>query len=496
MAHRLYGRQDEVAKLVAGFDRARSSGSCMITLIGGYSGVGKSALVGELFQPIVRQKGRFASGKFDQYKRDIPYATVVQAFRDLCKELLAAGDETLDLWRKRIQEALGASGRLIVDVVPELELIIGPQPPVLELDPHEGQNRFELVFSAFVRVFARADHPLVVFLDDMQWADGATLGLLKILARPGQLPNLQLILAFRNNEVSASHPFQMAVDAIAAAGAAIEAITLADLPLQHVLQLVADTLLRTPAEAEPLAKVIGTKAGGNPFFIGELLAVLHARGLLAFDIEKRGWTWDAAAIRAIDVTDNVVDLLIDRIRGLPDGTVRALTQASCFGSRFDVGTLAKVLQSPLQEVEAALHAAAMEGVVVTVDAGKGASQTLRFQHDRIQQAAYSLAVDERDSIHLRIGRVLRDRFYDGEEDVLFDAVKHLDHGSSLISVPTERQGLVELNLLAGRRAKAAVAWEPARVCLHFAESLLGGEAWAENYATTFAVIRELALKRQ
>lgn len=492
VTHRLYGRQEEVAKLVEGFDRARSSGSCMVTLIGGYSGIGKSALVGELFQPIVRQKGRFASGKFDQYKRDIPYATVVQAFRDLCRELLAAGEETLGRWRDRIREALGANGRLIVDVVPELELIIGPQPPVLELDPHEGQNRFEVVFSAFVRVFARADHPLVVFLDDMQWADGATLGLLKILARPGQLPNLQLILAFRDSEVGASHPFQMAVDAMAAGGAAIEALTLGDLPPQHVLQLVADTLLRKPTEAEPLARVIGTKAGGNPFFIGELLAVLHARGLLAFDVEKRGWTWDDSAVRAIDVTANVVDLLIDRIRKLPDSTIRALTQASCFGSRFDVGILAKVLQSPLQEVEASLHTAAAEGVVVTADAGKGASQTLRFQHDRIQQAAYSLVLDERDSIHLRIGRVLRERFYDGEEDMLFDAVKHLDHGSSLIIDVTERQGLVELNLLAGRRAKAAVAWEPARVYLHFAESLLGDHAWTENHATTFAVIRELA----
>ncbi len=492
VAHQFYGRELEVARLVAGFDRAQHSESCVVTLIGGYSGVGKSSLVTELFQPIVRERGRFLCGKFDQYKRDIPYATVVQAFRDLLKGLLAVGEAALDSWRERILEALGGNGRLIVDVVPELGLIVGPQPSVRDLDPREGQNRFELVFSAFVRVFARPDQPLVLFLDDMQWADGATLGLLKILARPGQVPHLQLVLAFRSNEVDARHPFQCAVDAMRADGARVEASSVLELGPEHVLKLVADTVSRLPSEAAPLATMIGKKAGGNPFFIGELLHVLHARGLLTFDAAVRGWTWDEVAIRGIDVADNVVDLLIDRVRNLPDETRRALTVASCFGSSFDSSTLATVLDLPLESVSTALYLALGDGFIVPVDDSLGVAGLLRFQHDRIQQAADSLVGDERAAIHLRIGRVLRNRFLGGLDAVLFDAVMHLDQGARLIVDEGERQTLIELNLLAGKRAKGAIAWEPARLYLESAASLLGDDAWEASYATTFAVHRELA----
>ncbi len=492
VAHRLYGREVEVARLLDGFERARSSGSCVVTLIGGYSGVGKSSLVAKLYRPIVRERGRFVSGKCDQYKRDIPYATIVQAFRDLLRELLSVGEQSLAEWRDRIGEALGVNGRLIIDVIPELELIVGPQPPVLELDALEAQNRFELVFGGFVRVFARPQHALVVFLDDMQWADGATLGLLKMLVRPGHFPDLHLVLAFRNNEVGSSHPFQLAIDAMRAAGASLDSVTVLDLEPAHVLQLVADTVSRHPADVASLATMIGTKAGGNPFFIGEILQVLHARALLAFDAELRGWTWDDVAIRALDVTDNVVDLLIDRICTLPHRTRGVLTLASCFGSRFDVGTLAMVLDEPIEAVETALHPALADGFIVAVDDAGGRKRALRFQHDRIQQAAYSLAADERVATHLRIGRFLRDRFASGEEDVLFDAVKHLDHGASLVVDVAERQQLLELNLLAGRRAKAAIAWEPARVYFASAASLFDDDAWTTNYAITFAVLRELA----
>ncbi len=494
VAHRLYGRETEVAQLLAGFERARSSGSCVVTLVGGYSGVGKSSLVGELYQPIVRERGRFVSGKFDQYKRDIPYATIVQAFRDLLRGLLSLGEQPLAGWRERIREALGVNGRLISDVIPELELIVGPQPAVLELDALEGQNRFELAFGAFVRVFARPEHPLVVFLDDMQWADGATLGLLKMLSRPGQFPDLQLVLAFRDNEVDASHPFQLAVTAMRAGGARLDSVTVLDLGPEHVLQLVADTVSRRPKDAAPLAAMVGTKASGNPFFIGELLQVLHARGLLAFDVAIRGWVWDEAAVGDLDVADNVVDLLIDRIRTLPSQTRSALTVASCFGSRFDVGTLATVIDLPAEAVETAIQPALADGFIVAVDDVIGAKRAFRFQHDRIQQAAYSLtlAVEERAATHLRIGRVLQARFESGADDVLFDAVKHLDHGAPLITDVAERQRLLELNLLAGRRAKAAIAWEPARVYLASAASLFGDDAWTANYATTFAVLRELA----
>ena len=493
VASGLYGREAEVAQLLAGFERARSSGSCAVVSVGGASGVGKTSMVGGLYSAIVRERGRFIAGKFDQYKRDIPYATIVQAFRDLLRGLLAAGEVSLARWRSRIREALGINGRLIGDVIPELVLIVGPQLPVAELDPNEGRNRFELVFAAFIRVFAQPEHPLVVFLDDMQWADEATLGLLKALARPGQVPDLQLVLAFRSNETDAAHPFPLALDAMRAGGASVDSMTLLDLEPRHVLQLVADTVWRDPADVASLAALVGAKTGGNPFFIGELLQALHARGLLTFDVATRGWTWDDDAIRAVEVTDNVVDLLIGRIRLLSDATRRALTVASCFGSRFDVESLAGVLDQPLDVMQAALYQALADGFVVATDDAVGARRTLRFQHDRIQQAAYSFASGpERAATHLRIGRTLRSRFDAGEDTILFDAVKHLDHGISLILDEGERQWLVELNLLAGRRAKAAIAHEAARVYLKAAESLFGEDAWTAHHPTTFAVLGELA----
>jgi len=494
VAPRLYGREGAVPQLLDGFERARSSGSCVVTLLGGSSGVGKTSVVGELYKPVVRERGRFIAGKSDQYKRDIPYTTIVQAFRELVRGLLAAGEASLVTWREHIGEALGVNGRLIVDVVPELELIIGPQPSVPDLDPREGQNRFELVFVAFVRVFAQPEHPLVIFLDDMQWADAATLALLQTFSRPGQIPDLQIVLAFRSNEVTESHPFQRAIDSMRMSGASVDLMSVLDLEPAHVLQLVADTVGRSPADAAALAKLISAKTGGNPFFIGELMHLLHARGLFEFDAKLRGWTWDEVAIRDVDVTNNVVDLLVGRIRSSSALTGRALALASCLGSRFDLSTLATLLDLPRDIVATALDPAVAEGFIVDLADTIEARRSFRFQHDRIQQAAYSLLDDaERIATHLHIGRSLRARLAGGDESLLFDSVNHLDQATEIIVDPSERAELATLNLLAGKRAKAAVAWEPARVYLEAAATLLHDESsWHEQYATTFSVHRELA----
>ncbi len=496
VSHRLYGREVEVARLLAGLDRASSGGSAVVSLVFGYSGVGKTSIVGALYQPIVRQRGRFVSGKFDQYKRDIPYATLVQAFRDILREILASGESPLAEWREGLREALGANGRVIVDVIAELELIIGAQPPALALDPLAAQNRFDAAFVAFARVFARRDRPLVVFLDDMQWADGATLGVLKSLARPGEVPGLQLVLGYRDNEVDGTHPFQLALDSMAKSGAVLDAIPVGDLSPRHITQLVADAVSRSAADPAliELAQVICAKSRGNPFFINELLYGLDARGLLVFDVAARGWTWDKRAIAALEVTDNVVDLLVSRLRQLPAATQRALAVASCFGSRFLLGTLAPVLDLAPKAAASALFAALEEAFITTIGDGLGEEQIFRFQHDRIQQAAYSLlAEDERARVHLRIGRTLRSRLAANKPDAtVFDVVKHLNQAVALIGERGERQALVELNLAAGQRAKTAVAWEPAWHFLETARALLAADAWTAEYATTFAVMRELA----
>ena len=346
VSRRWYGRETEVARLVAGFERARTSPSSVVSLVRGYSGIGKSSLVGALYLPMVRTRGRFVGGKFDQYKRDIPYATIVQAFRDLIRAILAEGEASLATWRTQLLAALGSNARVVIEVIPELELVVGAQPPVVELDPQEAQNRFESVLLAFVRVFARGDHPLVLFLDDLQWADGATLEVLRLLAQPHVAPGLQLILAYRDNEVHATHPLQRCLDGMAAAGAVVDDIAVGDLTPAEVVRFVADTVARAPDDpaVATLAEAVATKAGGNPFFIHELLHALDARGLFTFDRRLCGWTWDPAAIRSVDVTANVVDLLVDRLRSLPEPTRRALELASCFGNLFRLGTLAAVLE--------------------------------------------------------------------------------------------------------------------------------------------------------
>lgn len=495
VSHRLYGRDAEVAALIDGFERARTGPTAVVSLVGGYSGVGKTAVVGELYQPIVRERGRFVSGKFDQYKRDIPYATIVQAFRDLVRDLLASGESALEDWRRRLSLALGSNGQVVVDVVPELEHVIGPQPALAELEPVEAQNRFESTFLALVRVFARRDHPLVVFLDDLQWADAATLGVLKLLARPGEVPALQLVLAYRDNEVDAAHPFRRCVDAMSADGAAVHDVHVTDLAPEFVTRLVADTVSRSPDEpaVRSLVRLVIEKAGGNPFFINELLHALDARGLFEFDFLRRGWIWDEASIQAVDVADNVVDLLIGRLRKLPALAQVALEHASCFGNRFTLRMLAAALELPATRVADSLFAALNEGLISDVGTELGDQRRYRFQHDRIQQAAYSLLSDaERGEVHLRIGRRLREALEAGDEDLLFDVVKHLDHAAHLIDDPAERQQVVELNLAASRRAKAAIAWEPARLYLESAVALFGDDAWSAHYDTTFEVLRDLA----
>nr|MBA3451494.1 AAA family ATPase [Deltaproteobacteria bacterium] len=494
VSERLHGREREVARLVAGFERAIADCSCVISLVPGYSGIGKTSVVSALYQPVARERGRFISGKFDQYKRDIPYQTIVQAFRGLMRDVLSANAEPLADWRRRVGDALGANAGVLADVIPELSTLLGPLPPIAELGPREAQNRFERVFLAFVRVFARVGHPLVLFLDDMQWADDATLGLLQSLGAPSAVPSLHVVLAYRDNEVGPDHRFALAVDALRAEGATLETIPVRDLEPPHVIALVAETVNRTSHDSSvrALALALSEKTGGNPFFIRELLQQLHGRGLFAFDAQRNRWDWDERATDAVDVAGNVVDLLVMRLSNLPVPMQRTLAVAACFGNRFDIESLAEVLQMSAGDVSAALSGARRDGLVVAVgdscDTG-----AFRFHHDRIQQAAYSrLADDERTLAHLHIGRVLRARFQDGSDDLLFDAVEHLNRARTIASDPGERREITLLNLAAGRRAKAAAAWGPAQVYFENAVSLGGEHAWTSHRDETFGAVRDLA----
>ena len=408
MPERLYGRDRESRDLLAAFDHVVSSGTQVLVLVSGYSGVGKSSVVHELHKAIVLPRGIFISGKFDQYKRDIPYAPLAQAFKALVRQILSAGEAEVEGWRGAIRKAVGPNGQLIVNLVPELEFVIGKQPPVAELSATDAESRFHLVFRAFLSVFADPQHPLAIFLDDLQWLDAATLKLLEHLVTHPDVRHLLMIGAFRDSEVSASQPLMQTLAAIRGTAATVREIVLAPLSLDDVTHFVADTLRCEPARANPLAQLVYDKTLGNPFFAIQFLTALAEEGLLRFAADggpdAADWTWDLPRIRAKGYTDNVVDLMIDKLQRLPDAARERLKQLACLGNVAEIATLVLVHGLPEQEIHTALWDAVRTGLILRQDGGYA------FLHDRVQEAAYSLIPrDERPAIHLRIGRLFAGR---------------------------------------------------------------------------------------
>jgi serine/threonine protein kinase len=351
---KLYGREREIETLLAAFDRVVTGGGPELVLISGYSGIGKSAVVNELHKALVPARGLFASGKFDQYKRDIPYATLAQAFQSLIRPLLSKSDAELASWRETLLEALGPNGRLMIDLVPELNLVIGEQPPVPELPPHDAHGRFKLVFRRFIGVFARPEHPLALFLDDLQWVDAATLDMLVDLFTQSDVQQLLVIGAYRDNEVDSARPLMRNLDAIRKAGARVGEINLAPLAREDLGRLIADTLSCTPAAAAPLARLVHDKTGGNPFFAIQFISVLAEEGLLRFDHDAVRWRWELDRLHAKGYTDNVVDLMVGKLTRLPAETQVALQQLACLGNVAEIEILSIVLGKSNEDVRSDL----------------------------------------------------------------------------------------------------------------------------------------------
>jgi PAS domain S-box-containing protein len=474
---KLYGRAREVETLLAAFDRIVKSGAPELVLVSGYSGIGKSSVVNELHKALVPSRGLFASGKFDQYKRDIPYATLAQAFQSLVRPLLGKSDTELSGWRDALLEALAPNGRLIVDVVPELKLIIGEQPPVSELPPQDAQRRFQLVFRRFIGVFAQPEHPLALFLDDLQWLDGATLDLLEDLLTRSDLQHLMLIGAYRDNEVAAVHPLMRTLDAIKTAGGKVAEITLAPLTREHLRQLIADALRCGSKRAAPLAQLVHEKTGGNPFFAIQFISSLAEEGMLTFDYNAGQWSWNLDRIHAKGYTDNVVDLMVGKLTRLPAEAQNALQVLACLGNIAEITALSIVIGTSEEQVQAALSEAVLLELVERL---KG---SYKFVHDRVQEAAYSLIPEaSRAPAHLRIGRLLAAQTPpEQRQEMIFEIVNQLNRGAALITEQEEREQLAELNLIAGKRAKASTAYASARTYLSTGMAVLGREGWASRY---------------
>ncbi|HEY0076161.1 MAG TPA: AAA family ATPase [Abditibacteriaceae bacterium] len=504
ISHKLYGRENEVLQLLQAFERSTNGGREMV-LVAGFSGIGKTSVVQEINKPIAQRRGFFVGGKFDQFRRDVPYSALIQAFQELIHQVLTQSEERVAHFKAHLIEAFGPNGQLLIEVIPELELIVGPQPPVPDLGPQETLNRFNFVLSRFVRVWAQAEHPLALFLDDLQWAGGASLNFLQTLMGEGECHHLLIVGAYRDNEVSSSHPLMLALDEIRKIGAPIQEITLVPLEADHVSQLLEDTLRCSRADAEPLAALLLQRTEGNPFFINQLLQSLHDENLLRFEDGK--WRWDLEAIGQANLTGDIVELMGGKIKKLPAATQDAVKLAACIGNRFDSRTLSLVQGQSAAQVGADLWEALRAGLITPLSGNyqmlpllDETSQhtepqsivTYKFLHDRVQQAAYS-AIEEsqRPALHLKIGRLLLENASKEErDDKLFDITGHLNEGRALIEESEELHRLVRLNLQAGLKAKASAAHSASVQYFALAQEIAPQSLWQDDYATMFRLARE------
>ncbi|MDZ8106344.1 MAG: AAA family ATPase, partial [Nostoc sp. DedQUE12a] len=499
---KLYGRETEVEALLQAFDRV-SLGATEIMLVAGFSGIGKTAVVNEVHKPIVRQRGYFIKGKYDQFQRNIPFSAFVQAFRDLMMQLLSESDAEIQQWKNKILEAVGENGQIIVEVIPELEIIIGEQPSAIELSGTAAQKRFNLIFNKFTKVFTSQEHPLAIFLDDLQWADSASLNLIQLLM--ADTGYLLLIGAYRDNEVHSGHPLMLTLNEIQKTQAKINTITLAPLTQLQLNHLVADTLKCTENSALPLSELVYQKTQGNPFFASQFIKALHQEHLIEFDFESGCWQCDISQVNQQVLTDDVVAFMVLQLQKLPKSTQNILQLAACIGNQFDLTILAIVSEQSELETAAELWKALQEGLIfptsdvykfyqknnnykLTVENGNTIKKLAqyKFLHDRVQQAAYSLIPDEqKQATHLKIGQLLQQNLAEVEqEEKLFDIALHLNKGIKLIAEPREQEILARLNLKAGCKARNSTAYAPARTYFQTGIELLQKNCWQSQYELT------------
>jgi len=482
----LYGREDETKTLLAMFEqRVAARGEAAFLLVSGYAGTGKTSLIKEINKPVTREHGWFIEGKFDQYERATPYGAIKQAISALVDLWLALSEAQLGAMVAELREALGEIGGVLVELVPTLELVIGPQAKVPTLAGTEAQNRFNYACRCFFRCAASAEHPLVVFLDDLQWADLASLGLLSALCGDGEIGYFFLIGAYRDNETPPEHPLMHLLQALAARGQPPESIRLDNLAEGDLASLCADALHQDVREVSGLAALMHRKTLGNAFFTVQFLRALHAGGLIAFDRAALRWQWDMVRIEQRDIPDDVVLLMASKITRLAASTQRLLTLAACIGNAFSLDTLVTISEQGAERTRLDLGAAVGEGLLIAHD-----MEHYRFSHDRIQQAAYGL-MDDPSHVHLRIGRLLLSQGEPARE-AIFRVVGQLNAARTLVTDPAERLKLARLNLTAGRRATSAAAYSAAVAYLEVAAGLLPASAWRDHYALSFSIYSALA----
>ncbi|UJB70361.1 PAS domain S-box protein [Acaryochloris sp. 'Moss Beach'] len=493
---KIYGREAEVQSLLDAFERV-AEGNSELLLVAGFSGIGKTAVVNEVHKPITQKNGYFIKGKFDQFNRNIPFSAFVQAFRSLMRQLLGESDAQLSSWQAKILAAVGESGQVLIEVIPELERIMGEQPAVPELSGTANQNRFNLLFSKFIQVFAKQAHPLVIFLDDLQWADSTSFTLLKRLMAESEIGHLLIVGAYRDNEVYPAHPLILTLDELDKQNIVLHTLTLQSLHLGHINQWVADALLCTPNIAFPLTQLIYQRTQGNPFFTTQFLQRLHGDGQIIFDCDAAHWQCDLTQLQQLTLTNDVVEFMVGRLQQLPEETQDVLKISACMGNQFDLATLATVCKKSQEDIAKALWPSLQLGLVLPesqtykfmagnhriLEMERDITIDYRFVHDRVQQAAYLLiSPQEIHKIHLKIGRLLLAQLSDSQRDEkIFDIVNHLNLGAELVKQPDERYQLAILNLEATHKALASTAYDAAFEYSKIGREFLSKTAWDTHY---------------
>ncbi len=517
---RLYGRERELVRLEACFERC-AAGGVELTLIAGAPGIGKSALVSELLRSISARRGMFGAGKFDQLAGGTPHAGLTNAIRDLSRQLLTESESVIARWRARLRPALGRDQPALTALVPELSRLLDDGERG-EHDESEGasapsgaeaSDRLRRALAHALQTFASDEHPLVLFLDDLQWAEPTTLTLLERLVSSPGLSNLLILGAYRDNEVDEKHPLRTSLQRLRARGVPIARCELGPLTREDVTALTRDTVdpaAGSEAAVPALAGFLHDLTGGNPFFLQVALRSLHERGLLRFDHVLQGWSWELDALRRAELSDDLGVVMSTRLHELPDSVRELLELAACIGNDFNLDLLSLSLDRDPAAVADGLLEAVRKGLVRPVGnaykyvdrdaqgstrAGEGGAREVRyrFQHDRIQQAAYALIPEASlPAVHLKTGRLLLERGLDSSDELLFTLTQHLNHAIPLIDDPDERLRLAEYNLRAGRRAQRSSAWELARA--HYCQGieLLPEDRWGAAHELTYSLLLALA----
>lgn len=493
---KLYGREKEIEQLRDAYQRV-SKGAKEMILVAGYSGTGKTSIVNEIHQYIAKNNGYFISGKFDQLQKSVPYSAFIQALNQFCKLILTENREALAQWKKQIQEAVGDLGKVLTDIIPHLKSVIGRQAEVAEIGGDESRRRFNHVFQRFLREVSTEQHPLVIFIDDLQWADHASLALLQVLMEDKQNHYLLFIGAYRDNEVSASHPLMITLDDIQKQSL-VYTIPIKNLSIENVREWLWDTLKTDENsgfdDVAELTDLVYEKTQGNAFFTIQFMENLYTRNLLQFDFISSRWIYDIKEIKKQNFTDNVVHLLVDKIRTLPVEAQEILKLAACIGNTFDLDVLSIISEKNKEEHEKTLEIFLIEHLIYQFQ-----NAVYKFVHDRIHQAAYSLISDkDKKDLHLRIGRLMLKNFESldsttGSEYLdrnIFDIVNHLNIGSDLIENAQEKLQLASLNLKAAQNAKISGAYRLSANYVQTIMELLPSDCWNHHYDLILSAYNE------